>query len=237
MGEYPLLINDVWITRNYLMRILLLTLTDDPFDPAGVGRFGGSQAFFFDLSRQLVRMGHFVTIVTRLNDPGKPRLQSLGPLCCVHRLAVGPAAEVDHHSLGHLRGELVADVLALSLGGRFDILQTSNWLSGAVGLALMPRIADRHVHHLLSLGRVRLELGEEPSPHDKDRDEWECRILASADALVCVTEDERSTLERLYPDVPKQKVTVIPYGVDPDVFSPRPGDADDYIRRSSNGFA
>ena len=218
------------------MRILLLTLTDDPFDPAGVGRFGGSQAFFFDLSRQLVRMGHVVTIVTRLNDPVKPSFQALGPLCSVHRLAVGPAAEVAHHSLGHLREDLSAGVLALRLGEHFDILQTSNWLSGAVGLALVPRIADRHVHHLLSLGRVRLVLGEELSPHDKDRDEWECRVIAAADALVCVTEDERNALEGLYPDVPKQKVVIIPYGIDPVVFSPRPGDAYDYLRRSSNGF-
>ena len=218
------------------MRILLLTLTDDPFDPAGVGRFGGSQAFFFDLSRQFVRMGHGVTIVTRLNDPGKPHFQSLGPLCCIHRVAVGPALEIDHHSLGHLREELIASVLALHLGGRFDILQTSNWLSGAVGLALVPGIADRHVHHLLSLGRVRLALGEETSSDDKDRDEWECRIFASADALVCVTEDEQNALERLYPDVAKQKAIIIPYGIDPDIFSPRPGDAYDYIRRSSSRF-
>jgi glycosyltransferase involved in cell wall biosynthesis len=218
------------------MHILLLTLTDDPFDPAGVGRFGGSQAFFFDLSRQLVRMEHCVTIVTRLNDPGKPRFQSLGPLCCIHRVAVGPPLEVDHHSLGHLREDLVASLLALPLEGRFDILQTSNWLSGAVGLALVPDIADKHVHHLLSLGRVRLALGEEASSHDQARDEWECRIFASADALVCVTEDEQNALERLYPDVAKHKVTIIPYGIDPDVFSPRPGDAYDYLRRASSRF-
>ena len=218
------------------MRILLLTLTDDPFDPAGVGRFGGSQAFFFDLSRQLVRMGHCVTVVTRLNDPGKPRFQSLGPLCSIHRVAVGPPLEVDHHSLGHLREDLIANVLALPLDGRFHILQTSNWLSGSVGLGLTPGIADKHVHHLLSLGRVRLTLGEERSAHDKARDEWECRIFASADALVCVTEDERAALERLYPDVEKHKVTIIPYGIDPDIFSPRPGDAYDYIRRTSNRF-
>lgn len=218
------------------MRILLLTLTDDPFDPAGVGRFGGSQAFFFDLSRQFVRFGHYVTIVTRLNDPGKPHFQSLGPLCCIHRVAIGPQLEVDHHSLGHLRDDLITSVLALPLGARFDILQTSNWLSGAVGLAFVPSIADKHIHHLLSLGRVRLAHGEEPSSNDQDRDEWECRIFASADALVCVTEDEQNALERLYPDVAKHKITIIPYGIDLDIFSPRPGDAYDYIRRSSNRF-
>jgi glycosyltransferase involved in cell wall biosynthesis len=218
------------------MRILLLTLTDDPFDPAGVGRFGGTHAFFFDLSRQFVRMGHSVTIVTRLNDPGKPHFQSLGPLCCIHRVTIGPPLEIDHHSLGHLREDLIASVLALPLDTPFDILQTSNWLSGAVGLALMPGIADKHVHHLLSLGRVRLALGEEPSSYDQAREEWECRILASANALVCVTEDEKNALERLYPDVEKCKVTIIPYGIDPDVFSPRPGDAYDYLRRSCSRF-
>jgi glycosyltransferase involved in cell wall biosynthesis len=219
------------------MHILLLTLTDDPFDPAGVGRFGGSHAFFFDLSRQFVRMGHTVTIVTRLNAISKPRFQSLGPLCCVHRVAVGPPLEIDHHSLGHLREELVTSVLALPFENRFDIVQTSNWLSGAVGLALVPSIANKHVHHLLSLGRVRLTAGEELSPNDRIRDEWECRIFASADALVCVTEDEQNALERLYPNVAKHKVTIIPYGIDPNIFSPKPGDAHDYLRRSSSRFA
>ena len=219
------------------MRILLLTLTDDPFDPAGVGRFGGTHAFFFDLSRQFVRMGHVVTIVTRLNSPSKPRFQSLGSLCCIHRVAIGPVLEIDHHSLGHLREDLIASVLALPLGDRFDVLQTSNWLSGAVGLALVPSIADKHVHHLLSLGRVRLELGEEPTTDDQVRDEWECRIFASADALVSVTQDEQNALERLYPDVLKHKLTIIPYGISADDFSPRPGDADDYLRRSSSRFA
>lgn len=218
------------------MRILLLTLTDDPFDPAGAGRFGGSHAFFFDISRELVRRGHDVTIITRLNEPHKPRFQSLGPLCRIYRLEVGPAAEVDHHALGNLHGDLTTNILSLPLDPPFSILQTSNWLSGAVGLALRPRIANHHVHHVLSLGRARLALGEEPSCHDQTRDEWECRIFAEADALICVTEDERNSLERLYQDVSKSKIAVIPYGVDPNVFSPRPGDANDYLRRASNRF-
>lgn len=218
------------------MRILLLTLTDDPFDPAGVGRFGGAHAFFFDLSRQFVRMGHSVTIVTRLNDPDKPCFQSLGALCCIHRLNVGPPLEIDHHSLGHLREDLIVSVRAL-LKTKFDVVQTSNWLSGAVGMALVPDTASKHVHHLLSLGRVRLAFGEEPSPHDQNRDEWECRIFASANALVCVTKDEQNALEELYPDVAKDKVTIIPYGIDSDVFSPRPSDAYDYLRRSCSRFA
>ncbi|WP_321472891.1 glycosyltransferase [uncultured Paludibaculum sp.] len=218
------------------MRVLLLTLTDDPFDPPGAGRFGGSHAFYFDVSRQFVRMGHDVTIVTRLNDSSKPRFQKLGPLCRVHRVEVGPPEEVDHHSLGCLSDNLVAGVRSLGFEHRFDVLQTSNWLSGIVGLAFVPCLADKHVHHLLSLGRVRLALGEERSPHDKARDESECSIFASADALVCVTNEEREALERFYPDVARDKVTIIPYGIDSDIFSPRPSDAYDYLRRSGGRF-
>ena len=90
-----------------------------------------------------------------------------------------------------------------------------------MGLALVPGIADKHVHHLLSLGRARLTLGEEPSLHDQVRDKWECRIFASANALVCVTKDEQNALEKLYPNVEKNKTVIIPYGMTP--MSSRPG--------------
>ncbi|MEO5335950.1 MAG: glycosyltransferase [Magnetospirillum sp. WYHS-4] len=218
------------------MDILLLTLTDDPFDPPGAGRFGGSHAFFFDLSRQFVRRGHDLTIVTRLNSSCKPRIQELGPLCRLYRLEVGSPTEMDHHSMGSLRDEL-ADALAGLLSGKtFDIVQTSNWLSGAVGIGLVPVIARRHVHHLLSLGRTRIELGEEASCFDGVRDVWERRVFNEADTLICVSRNEKDALERLYPDVRPQSVSIIPYGIDSQIFSRRPESADDFIRRTTGRF-
>lgn len=218
------------------MDILLLTLTDDPFDPPGAGRFGGSHAFFFELSRQFVRRGHDLTIVTRLNNACKPRIQELGPLCRLYRLEVGSPTEANHHSLGSLCSELAHALTDLLSAKTFDIVQTSNWLSGAVGLVLVPGIARCHVHHLLSLGRTRLELGEESSSFDEVRDEWERRVFNEADALVCVTSNEKEALERLYPDVKPNSISIIPYGIDPKIFIRRPENADDFIHRTSGRF-
>lgn len=146
---------------------MLLVLTDDPFDPPGVGRFGGSHAFFFDLGRELVRAGHAITVVTRRNHPDKPLRQNFGPLCRVRRLPVGPPDEVDHHGLGELLEEFVAGVATvMAEEHRFDIIQTSNWLSGATARLLQTANPPWHVHHVLSLGRARLELGEEAASSD-----------------------------------------------------------------------
>jgi glycosyltransferase involved in cell wall biosynthesis len=218
------------------MKILLLTLTDDPFDPPGHGRFGGSHAFFFDLARQFVRIGHDVTIVTRLNSLHKATFEDLGPYCRIHRVAVGSPAEIDHHSFGDLAEELTTAVKELFQKIEIDIVQTSNWLSGAVACLAMPGLAKQHVHHVLSLGRTRLELGEESSLHDEVRDEWEKTIFSSANALVCVTEEEKNSLMRLYLNVKTHAVTIIPYGISQDVFFRRPTTADDFVCRARVRF-
>lgn len=214
------------------MNILLLTLTDDPFDPPGHGRFGGAHAFFFDLARQFVRMGHDVTMATRLNAPRKPAFQDFGPHCRIHRLAVGPPEEIDHHSLGFLVDDIAEETTRTFRDHAFDVVQTSNWLSGAVACRAMPGLATRHAHHVLSLGRARLELGEEASPHDEVRDVWERTIFDNADALICVTEEEKEAVERLYADAAPKHVAIIPYGIDTEIFFQRPSTADDFVYRS-----
>ena len=127
------------------MRILLLILTDDPFDPAGVGRFGSSPASFStyrDNSSAWGTMSRlFCVSATSANltfSRSALYVPSTGWLSDLHQ-------EVHHHSLGYLREDLIASILALPLNGRSDVLQTGNWLSGAVGLALVPDIADKHV--------------------------------------------------------------------------------------------
>jgi len=218
------------------MEILLLTLTDDPFDPPGHGRFGGSHAFFFDLARQLVRLGHDVTIATRLNSKKKEIYRELGPACRLNRIPVGPEEEIDHHSFGELITEISQHIKNLYQGKHFDIMQTSNWLSGAVASICMPDCAQKHVHHILSLGRSRLELGEEESGNDKMRDKWEHKIFNLSDALICVSEEEKSAVTRLYPDAQPREIAIIPYGIDQEIYYKRPSSADDYVCRASVRF-
>ena len=138
------------------MNILLLTLTDDPFDPSGHGRFGGSHAFFFDLARQLVRMGHDITIVTRLNSSKKQENQELGINCRIFRLPVGPAAEIDHHSFSSLVHAILVVMKEVLRDHTFDIVQTSNWLSGSLAAGgVGDGIGENVLTNVSGIGLVR----------------------------------------------------------------------------------
>lgn len=213
------------------MKVLIATLTDDPLDPPGEDRYGGAQLFMFDVGRHLVRSGHDVHFLTRRSRPGKPEYQSLGRCWQIHRVNIGPNCELSHHDLWQYRSQ-IEDATAglISQQPRFDAVLSFNWLSG---LAAKSAGIRPHVHHILSLGRVRLALGEEPHPSDKSRDAGELEVFSHADRLVCVCLDEFASMQRLYPKIDASKCRIIPYGTDSCTFYRRPCDANDYLHRSA----
>lgn len=217
------------------MRFLLIVLSDDPFDPPGDGRYGGAHLFSFDLGRHLVRAGHEVVYLTRKSRADKPLYQELGPCCRLHRIEVGPEDEKDHHGLGTAMDKIDAAIIrSLNEEGKFDCVFSYNWVSG---LAAKHTGIRPHIHHILSLGRVRLELGEEEHNSDGMRDRGEIEVFTSASRLICVCPDEFHSLIRLYPEVDRRVAVIIPYGVDENEFTPRPTTAIDFLRGASERFA
>ena len=215
-------------------KILLLGLTDDPLDPPGYGRYGGAQGFMFDLGRHLVRSGIEVLYITRKSRPDKPLFQSLGPLCRIYRIEVGPPFEVSHHELW-TEIEIVSQRVTEISNGEDGIstVMSYNWISGLAAMATGVRPL---VHHILSLGRSRIALGEESDASDLARDQGEVRVFSAADRLICVCRDEINSLKRLYPEVDDAKAVVIPYGVDPNVYYERPLHTDLFLCRSTQRF-
>jgi glycosyltransferase involved in cell wall biosynthesis len=217
-------------------RVLLLCLTDDPLDPPGWARFGGGHLFVFDLGRYLVRTGWYVDYLTRRNSPVKPLEESLGPCCAITRLAIGPAEDFLPLDLyEHLEEMSAAAVSFVASREPYDVIHSHNWLSGAVARKAAGQ--SRHIHSILSLGRVRLELGEEAAPNDPLRDALELEIFRNADTLVTVAPSERDDLRRLYPEIKHDRIAVVPYGVDPDIFNPRPEHPDSLVLRSARRSA
>ena len=126
-------------------RILIVSLTDDPVDPPGSGRYGGSHQFIFDLARHLVRRESDVTFITRRSRPDKPLFQEFGPLCRIHRLEVGPLHETSHHSLWREALELRQGVCTVveKLEKPTSVL-SFNWISGLA--AKEPKTPRSHKH-------------------------------------------------------------------------------------------
>lgn len=215
----------------------MVCLTDDPFDPPGWDRFGGGHLFVFDLGRYLVRLGWRVDYLTRRNAPEKAPYEQLGTRCSVTRLTVGPAEDVPPLALyPYLHDLTVAAREAVATRPSHSVIHSHNWLSGAVALAIREPTA-RHVHSILSLGRVRWAQGEEPQADDRFRDQLEVDLFRAADVLVTVAPSERDDLRRLYPEIAHDRIAVVPYGVDPDVFYPRPESPDHFVRRQARRCA
>jgi D-inositol-3-phosphate glycosyltransferase len=219
--------------------IALVCFIADPFDPPGHERFGGGHLFIFDLGRFLVQNGYRVTYFTRRNNAGKAVFDELGPLCSIHRLEVGPAEEIPPHSVGQYLDELSTafEKIIEERKLEFAALHSHYWIAGEVVRRFCVNHSVRHIHSVLSLGRLNLEKGESITASVTLRDESEIQVFNAADVLLTVCPSERSDIQRLYPEVNLSKTHIIPYGVDPDVFYPRPQSERDFVRRQTLGFA
>jgi D-inositol-3-phosphate glycosyltransferase len=215
------------------MRVIIVSLTDDPFDPPGADRYGGAQLFIFNLCRHLVRAGSYVTLLTRKSRPDKPDIQQLGPAFLVRRLRVGPDHEVSHHDLWKWRHQLIDLSTELVPADSFDFIFSMNWLSGL--MAIETQITP-HVHHILSLGRARKALGEESHAADLLRDQGELKVFQGATRLICSCRDELYALQKLYPEVDYSKAAVIPYPVDSDAYTRRPVSPSVFLRWKAKGL-
>jgi D-inositol-3-phosphate glycosyltransferase len=216
------------------MRIIIVSLTDDPLDPPGADRYGGAQLFIFDLCRHLVRTGNVVTLLTRKSRPDKPDLQQLGPSFQVRRLRVGPDRELSHHDLWEWQQQLLRQIAEfVSTVEPFEGIFSINWLSGL--MALETHITP-HVHHILSLGRARKELGEENHAADIRRDQGELKVFRESTRLICACINEFSALQKLYPEIDNSKAVVIPYPVEPDAYIKRPLDPSVFLRWKAKGL-
>jgi len=98
------------------------------------------------------------------------------------------------------------------------VIHSHYWLSGLVGERLKAEWGVPHVVMFHTLGEVKNRASHRE--HESAlRIASEAAIIAGCDRVICATELERTALRQLY-DADPAKVTVIPLGVDLDLFQP-----------------
>lgn len=201
--------------------LAVVCFINDPLDPPGGRRIGGGHLVLRELSEFLVSRGFDVTLITRRNDPSKPLLQPLGPRLRLHRVAVGPAAEMEPADVGHHLDALLAAALPVlrSITGLVAI-HSQYWIAGEVCRRANLELGVRHVHHMLSFGRQKRRRGEPSGATDGLRDDCEVRVANAVDTIVAQCPSEASDLLELYPELTHRRVCIIPHGIDTDAFSP-----------------
>ena len=190
-----------------------------PLARLGTRDSGGMNVYVHRLASALGRLGCQVDIFTRVHDTEEPSIVELDENTRLIHLEAGlvdaPKADLVHYLpdfLSQLKGFQQDNGLV------YDTIHSHYWLSGWVGNELATEWGVPHVatFHTLAEVKNRARVGEgDAGP----RSGIERNVTAAADGIVVSTGHERAALAQLY-DVPKEKVYVIPAGVDLDLFKP-----------------
>lgn len=203
------------------MNIAIISFHGCPVARLGEKDTGGMNVYVLNLAKELGELGHTVDVFTRFHDPSDPRKVVMGPGATLIHVEAGPIGQ-QKADLPMYIDEFVANVSATekSEGGSYDIIHSNYWLSGKVGAILSRRWKIPHVvtFHTLAKTKLRARVGERESDL---RISVEQEVMYESTDILALTQAEKMDLENLYRICP-EKVSVIPAGVDTDIFYPVP---------------
>ncbi|HAL48356.1 MAG TPA: glycosyltransferase family 1 protein [Dehalococcoidia bacterium] len=202
-----------------MRRLAILSFHGCPVARLGEKDTGGMNVYVLQLARELARQGTNVDVFTRYHDPNDPKVVQLEEGARVIHLKAGPidAAKEDLFDfIPEFLGELYA--FQRSEDTTYDLVHSHYWLSGRVGMTLSQKWDVPHVttFHTLAKTKLRARVGEREPMR---RVNVESLVMQNVDAIVVSTEEEKQDVVRLYDAVPR-KVSVVPAGVDLDLFEP-----------------
>jgi glycosyltransferase involved in cell wall biosynthesis len=202
------------------MRIAMVSEHASPLAAAGGPDSGGQNVHVRELSLALAAAGHDVEVLTRRDRADLPEVVEVARGMRVRHVTAGPARPVPKDDIVDHVPRLARE---LDLRWRIDppdVVHAHYWMSGlaAVGVARDLRLPLVQTFHALGVVKQRHQGRDDTSPR--------CRIGAErsvamrADRVLATCSDERRELVAL--GVPEDRIAVVPCGVDPDMFRPRP---------------
>jgi D-inositol-3-phosphate glycosyltransferase len=202
-----------------MCNIAVVSVHTSPLARPGTRDSGGMNVYIRQLSHEMGRRAHTMDIFTRRTDPDTPEVTVIDERTRVIQIDAGaPGAE--KAALRRFLPQFRDGVLAFQRrdGRSYDLVHSHYWLSGWVGQTLKTAWQVPHVIMFHTLGEVknRHHLNEREPDH-RIHDE---RLVAhEVDRVICASQGEKEMIVSLY-GVPSQRITVVPCGVDTDVFRP-----------------
>lgn len=209
------------------MKIAMVSEHASPLACLGGVDAGGQNVHVAALSAALARRGHQVVVYTRREDPGTPTSVPLLPGVRVEHLSAGPASAIGKDELLPFM-----DCFGVQLAERCrrqqpDLVHAHFWMSGLASLQAAAGLGLPVVQTFHALGKVkrRWQGGSDTSP--PERIGAERLIGRTADLVIATCTDEVAELRSM--GVPRDRVEIVPCGVDLDLFTPaeRPAGGDD----------
>lgn len=200
------------------MRIAMVSEHASPLAALGGVDAGGQNVHVAQLSAALARRGHQVTVYTRRDNRDLPdRVVTPEGYSVVH-VAAGPAEPVPKDELLSYMGPFAQFLDAEWAADRPDVAHAHFWMSG-----IATQLAARHLNlpavqtfHALGVVKRRHQGAQDTSPPDRLR--LEATVARSATWVAATCTDEVFELMRMGRS--RNRISVVPCGVDLDLFHP-----------------
>lgn len=201
-------------------RLALLAVHTSPLDQPGSGDGGGLNVYVLEVARRFAARGVEVDIFTRATDADTPPATQVAEGLTVHRIAAGPKAPLPKERLPSHLCEFHLNLLRHPTAGTHDVVHAHYWLSGWVGRRVAERWGVPLVQTFHTIGAVKNETrAPGQRPEAALRLVAEQRIADAADRIAVLTCGEAAVLHQRM-GVSGSRITVVPAGVDLDVFRP-----------------
>ncbi|MEU1090136.1 glycosyltransferase [Streptomyces sp. NPDC005892] len=202
-------------------RVALVSEHASPLAELGGPDAGGQNVYVAQLARTLALRGHDVTVYTRRDDPRAPETVRTPQGVKVVHVPAGPPTAVPKDELFAHMPEFGAHLARMWRHRRPDVVHAHFWMSGLAALtgSRDTGIPVVQTYHALGTVKRRHQGTEDTSP--RERVGLEARIGIEADAVIATCADEVRELVAM--GVPRDRIDVVPCGVDTSHFSPRPG--------------
>ena len=200
------------------MRIAMVSEHASPLAAVGGVDAGGQNVHVESLARALARAGHDVTVYTRRDSAELPHRVRTADGVLVEHLDAGPAAPVPKDELLPLVGQLGSELATRIAADPPDLVHAHFWMSGLAALSATRDLDVPVVQtfHALGVTKRRFQGRRDTSPPVRIR--MERALARDVDRVIATSTDEVTELVRL--GASRNRITVVPCGVDVEQFSP-----------------
>jgi D-inositol-3-phosphate glycosyltransferase len=202
-----------------MCNIAVVSVHTSPLARPGTRDSGGMNVYIRQLSQEMGRRAHTMDIFTRRTDPDTPEITVIDERTRVIQISAGTQG-AEKASLRRFLPAFRDGLLAFQKreDRTYDLVHSHYWLSGWVGQTLKTAWGVPHVimFHTLGEAKNRHHLNEREPDH---RIDGERLVAQGVDRVICASQGEKDMITTLY-GVSPQKITVVPCGVDTEVFRP-----------------
>jgi glycosyltransferase involved in cell wall biosynthesis len=202
------------------MRIALVSEHANPLAALGGADAGGQNVHVAALAEGLARAGHDVVVHTRRDTLSAPTT-TIGPGgYAVSLVPAGPPTEVPKDDLLAYMPEFGRHLARQWRAAPPDVVHAHFWMSGLAARAATAAVGLPLVQTFHALGSVKRRQQGVRDTSPEARVDLERGLCASVDHVIATCRDEVSELSAL--GLAGERVSVVPCGVDLELFRPRP---------------